>query len=60
MSFVDSRHLLSTLNFFTLDSRLFTLDFTLHSRQLLSTFRYSHSNRINSFEAYKFKELTLF
>ena len=33
MPFVDSRHLFSTLDFFTLDSRLFSLD----SRLLLST-----------------------
>ena len=48
MPFVDSRHLFSTLDFFTLDSRYFysrlstfllsTLDFfTLDSRLLLST-----------------------
>ena len=33
MPFVDSQHLFSTLDFFTLDSRLFSLD----SRLVLST-----------------------
>ena len=61
MPFVDSRHLISTLDFFTLDffysrlSTFFTLDsrpFTLDSRLLLSTFTLDSRQLLTTLDIY--------